>query len=163
MFLIVPNFFELNKCSYLIDLYQKNINLVTKWRDTYPLLIASRDDGRQLINFSVLKELQKGFCGFFNNYIERMEIVKWPSDSFQDKHFDHSRTYTSLASITYLNDDFEGGQTCVEDERLCVNPKTGTTFFFDGQKYEHNVTHVKNGTRYTLAIWYTDNPTHRIV
>ena len=42
-------------------------------------------------------------------------------------------------------------------QKLCVNPKTGTTFYFDGRKYEHEVKPVKNGTRYTLAIWYTDH------
>ena len=148
MFLIVPNLLELSMCSNLINSYQKNINLAHKWRDTYPLLVKPTKDYLDI------------FCRFFNNYIDRMEIVIWPENSYQEKHFDeypYNNYQSGLASITYLNDDYEGGQTCIVDQKLCVNPKTGTTFYFDGRKYEHEVKPVKNGTRYTLAIWYTDH------
>ena len=94
-----------------------------------------------------------------------MEIVKWPTNSFQAKHFDRdqfSGESSGLASITYLNDDYEGGQTCIVDEKLCVNPKTGTTFFFDGKKYEHEVKPITNGIRYTLALWYTNDSNCRM-
>ena len=157
MLLILPNSFTSDQCSFLIDLYEKNNHLAGEWRDTYPLLIEPRDDDKNIIDSSILKEIKSLLCGFFNNnYIRIMEIVKWPTNSFQGKHFD--KPINSLASITYLNHNFEGGQTCVEGEKLYVNPKVGTTFFFEGQKYEHNVLPITNGIRYTLAVWYTKNP-----
>ena len=147
MFLIVPNLLNSNTCSILINSYQKNSNFATKWKSYYPLLTKPSE------------EISNIFCSFYNNYIERMEIVKWPENSYMEKHFDihpYKNYQSGLASITYLNDDYEGGQTCIVDEKLSVNPKTGTTFFFDGKKYQHEVKPIKNGTRYTLSIWYTD-------
>ena len=162
MLFILPNSFTSDQCSFLIDLYEKNNHLAGEWRDTYPLALAGPKGTVSFIDSSILEQMKNYFCNFFNNYIHRMEIVKWPTDSFQPPHFDTSKSYTSLASITYLNDDFQGGQTCMESEKLCVNPKTGTTFFFDGQRYEHHVTPVKNGTRYTFAVWYANDPSYSV-
>ena len=153
MFLIVPNLLEFNMCSFLIDAYQKNSNFALKWRNYYPLLTKPSE------------EISNIFCSFYNNYIERMEIVKWPENSYMEKHFDVSQVggkSSGLTSITYLNDDYEGGQTCIVDEKLCVNPKIGTTFFFDGQKYQHEVKPIKTGTRYTLSIWYTNDSDYEV-
>ena len=76
-------------------------------------------------------------------------------------HNDDSRESTNLVSITNLNDDFEGGSHFVDDsgekEKLDILPKTGKTIAFDGVKYKHGVREVTKGTRYTLAIWYSDN------
>jgi len=154
MFLIVPNLIDLKMCSSLIDTHQKNINLVRKWRNTHPLLCKPS------------KEIENIFTRFFpHQYVQRMEIVKWPTNSFQAKHYDEDQIggdSSGLASITYLNDDYEGGQTCIVDEKLCVNPKIGTTFFFDGKKYEHEVKPITDGIRYTLALWYSNDPNCRM-
>ena len=161
MFLVVPNLIIPERCCDLIALYQKYNNLAGQWRDTYPLLITPREDSLNIIDPLYLKKMKNYFCNFFNNYIHRIEIVKWPPNSFQSKHFDDARESTNLSSITYLNDDYEGGQTCVPSEKICINPKVGTTFFFDGKTYQHEVTPVKNGTRYTLAVCYTNNSRKR--
>jgi len=33
----------------------------------------------------------------------------------------------------------------------------GDTIMFDGKKYEHGVKPITKGTRYVLAVWYSDN------
>ena len=114
MFLIVPNLLEFNMCSFLIDAYQKNSNFALKWRNYYPLLTKPSE------------EISNIFCSFYNNYIERMEIVKWPENSYMEKHFDVSQVggkSSGLTSITYLNDDYEGGQTCIVDENYALIQK----------------------------------------
>ena len=71
---------------------------------------------------------------------------------------------TIFSSVTYLNDNFTGGETYiinditlrkhVRDLSVKISPKTGRTLYFDGKQYEHGVTEVKDSHRYTLAIWY---------
>ena len=161
MFVVVPDHVSKENCSYLIDIF-KNLykDRGLPWRDTVRLNLADygEPDRDEFINY--LSEL---FCQYFQNYIEMIEVVQWPEHSYMKEHFDTARESTTRASITYLNDDYEGGQTCVSSEKFCVNPKVGTTVFFDGQKYKHCVKEVKNGTRYTLAIWYTNDINLKII
>ena len=50
-----------------------------------------------------------------------MEIIKWPAGEYHDWHDD--KIYYHKTTITYLNEDYEGGRTTVED--YTVEPKTG--------------------------------------
>ena len=74
-------------------------------------------------------------------------------------HYDDARPTTSLVSITTLNDDFSGGEHFIEEEKekLEFIPEAGKTLVFDGMKYLHGVRKVTRGTRYTFAIWYTND------
>ena len=60
---------------------------------------------------------------------------------------------TTLSSITYLNDNFDGGRTYFEDGTTFI-PKKGRSIFFDGQYYKHGVSKVENNIRYVVATWY---------
>ena len=66
--------------------------------------------------------------------------------------------YTDYASILYLNDNFEGGETYFEDGQEC-KPETGTCVIFQSMKHFHGVRPANvDGTgedRYTAPIWYT--------
>tara|TARA_A100001201_G_scaffold140729_2_gene134459 strand:- start:31 stop:510 length:480 start_codon:yes stop_codon:yes gene_type:complete len=81
------------------------------------------------------------------------EIVKWPPGSRKQPHFDLAKDQTVFSSITYLNDDYKGGETFIENDLKCV-PKKGRTFCFDGQYYSHGVEKIKRKDRYTIPIWY---------
>tara|TARA_B100000902_G_C26812777_1_gene670034 strand:+ start:58 stop:588 length:531 start_codon:yes stop_codon:yes gene_type:complete len=161
MFIILPEHLPSSICSDAIQIYEKNERTSYVWRDTKPLSlekIFNRLDSikcRHIINL-----VSNATVRFFgqDTYVERAEIVKWPAGSYQPSHYDDRRESTTCASITYLNDDFEGGETYFTDQDLIVKPKIGRTVFFDGMKFEHGVSEVKNGIRYTLALWYTNDP-----
>lgn len=85
--------------------------------------------------------------------IDWCEIVFWPMGSYMDPHFDGASADTVFTSITYLNNNFIGGNLYIEnDGGFCV--KTGRTLSFDGQHYKHGVSQVLSGERYTMPIWY---------
>ena len=120
-------------------------------------------------------------------YPEQSELMWWPAGKGQAMHIDvmakplyevpiearkgtplelmdneedviNVVPYTDFASILYLNDDFEGGETYFEDGNIC-KPKTGTCVIFESMKHFHGV-HPANvdGTgsdRMTAPIWYT--------
>ena len=90
-------------------------------------------------------------------YPEWVEVNEWPINSFQKCHVDSSRNHTKHTSITYLNSNYKGGKTKFTNFPLESENKIGDTIMFDGLEHEHEVTKITEGTRYTLAIWYSDN------
>jgi predicted 2-oxoglutarate/Fe(II)-dependent dioxygenase YbiX len=95
----------------------------------------------------------------FNNFskstvdVSWCEIVEWPEKSFHPSHNDETSRTISLTSITYLNNSYSGGRTFFVND-IEVLPKVGRTIYFDGIFYQHGVTPVESGVRYTLPIWY---------
>ena len=85
--------------------------------------------------------------------IDWCKIVEWTEGASQEYHRDTASADTALTSITYLTDDFDGGETCFLDD-IKVVPKIGRTVYFDGNHYVHGVSEITRGTRYTLPIWY---------
>ena len=81
------------------------------------------------------------------------QIVEWPVGASQGFHLDKASDKTTLSSITYLNNNFRGGETVFADGTK-VAPVIGRTVFFDGIKYEHGVYAVSGASRFTIPIWY---------
>ena len=90
-------------------------------------------------------------------YPEFVTINKWPLNSAQNLHIDDSRNSTVYTSITYLNQDYEGGKTYINEDNFVSRNNIGDTLMFDGKRYKHGVTPVTKGTRYVLSIWYSKN------
>ena len=137
-------------CQELIQ-YYKNLGHTHEWNGTFPMAI---DNSNYFLMEKVLK-IEKKISNFFDNKIkiDWCEIVKWPIGSYKPNHFDVGSDETVFTSVTYLNDDYRGGETYIVDD-IKVIPKIGRTVFFDGNYYEHGVSRVKNNIRYTLPIWY---------
>jgi len=88
---------------------------------------------------------------------EIAEVCKWPEGTSQNPHFDKTRESTKYTSITYLNNNYKGGKTFFTLDNSSSKNNIGDTIMFDGNEYEHGVTKVTEGTRYVLAIWYSNN------
>jgi hypothetical protein len=141
-------------CASLINDFEKNNKHHLKHRDTLVLPLQNNKD-------KFISKLSYIYTSYLNSKSllfvpEKIEIVKWPIKAKQDSHKDKVRPTTKLTSITYLNDNFKGGKTCLENG-IEITPKTGDVIFFDGNEYSHWVTEVEKNTRYTLAMWYTNN------
>ena len=88
---------------------------------------------------------------------EWVEIVMWPQGSFQDPHNDTARNSTKYTSISYLNNNYKGGKTFFTSDNSMSKNNVGDTIMFDGVKHEHGVKPITKGSRYVLAVWYSDN------
>ncbi len=147
-------------CSDMISMYKNNEQSANVWRDTKPLDVRNISNQEELNRSKfAIKHLNNTAVSFFgrDTYVELAEIVKWPMGSYQPYHTDDIRETTTFTSLTYLNDDFEGGETEFTSENLIVKPKVGRTILFDGKRFEHGVKKVTDGIRYTLALWYSSN------
>ena len=146
--LIKDNFVSKEFCENVINFYKKNKDKEKKFRDVFTLDLLKENLGVNFVNdiHNISKPIN-------NSIIDWIQIVYWPTNSFQDLHFDSASTETTLSSICYLNNNYEGGQTYFEDGTI-FTPLTGRILFFDGKHYLHGVKKVISGNRYVLAAWY---------
>ncbi len=84
--------------------------------------------------------------------IEAAQIITYPIGISKPFHLDTARKTTTGASITFLNDNFKGGEAVVEG--IEITPILGRTYYFDGNMYQHAVLNVIKGSRHTLGLWY---------
>ncbi len=161
---LVDNVLSIDECDYCIDYFKinRNENNTQNWRNTTTMLLNLQDKKLKTIVEKITQ-----FVHFnYNNEIkyDYGQIVMWPTGTNQFEHTDvplpNKKDSVSLTSISYLNDDFEGGQTFFEHNNNFVVPVKGTTVYFDGQKIVHGVNKITKNTRYTLPIWYKKNGTN---
>ena len=143
------NFLSKEECKNFINFYKKN--KTDKFFNTLPLDLKPKD------HTYLIKKLNKDSKKLNNSVVDYLQIVTWPVPNIgQQLHFDTARLHTTLSSIIYLNDGFEGGHTCFED-KTSFAPVTGRAIFFDGQYFKHGVSSIKNKDRYTIATWFLQN------
>ncbi len=136
----VDNYLDNKICDKYIEIYDNNIDQTYQYSNTNPLKIEPNKHSEQIkIDFDIKLKL------------DNFEIVKREKGSFMDNHYDEG---DDVAFILYLNDDYEGGHTVIENETTIV-PKKGRILVFSNGKLLHKVTTVKQGTRYVLAGWFT--------
>lgn len=95
-------------------------------------------------------------------------IVRWLPGQRQNPHADkelhdgpdaglpNDFPYYDLASLFYLNDDYEGGELYFPLQGVQFKPKKGAAYFFPGDKnFIHGVTEIKSGIRYTCPFFWT--------
>ena len=83
-------------------------------------------------------------------YPNYSHITGWVAPIRQPMHFDFPQH--AWTSIIYLNEDFVGGSTIIEDQN--IQPEQGMMVLFEGCKLNHGVENVTHGTRYTISTWY---------
>lgn len=138
-FLCCDNFFSKNTCDRYIRFYNEHYNKSYAYIDTRPLKI----DVDENIN-SIIKKFDIKF------YLDNLEIVQRKSGSVMEDHID---TGDSLSFILYLNDDYFGGETVLEDT-VTIIPKTGRLLIFTNGTIPHRVNVIKSGVRYVIAGWF---------
>lgn len=64
-----------------------------------------------------------------------------------------------LTTVIYLNDSYDGGEIYFPEFDFEHKPKAGQALIFPAfskdYDYIHGVKDIKNGNRYTLALWHT--------
>ena len=154
MILIEEDFLNKEVCQSLIELAIANEDEATPFRDINIIELSKYNlpFTRRIISYLTNYLGLRGVTAF----PEKIEITIWKEKSKQNMHFDQARESTNLTSITYLNEEYLGGETVFENG-VVIKPKIGKTVFFDGKKYLHSVNPLTKGKRFVLAIWYTSD------
>lgn len=160
---IEENFLSERECDYLIDFHHRtrehslDPKVSYYHRDTKITLLNGFYSENDYIRYLLTKlSFFAQSCYNKDVYLDYAEIVEWEGDSLP-AHKDYS--WDVMTSIVYLNDDFEGGGTFIDD--VVVSPKKGKIVCFNGGEVTHGVRDFTN-KRYTIASWFGDGKYIRI-
>tara|TARA_R110000796_G_scaffold225085_2_gene341455 strand:- start:1135 stop:1620 length:486 start_codon:yes stop_codon:yes gene_type:complete len=155
-FIEINNFISDEECNHFIQYHKEQFNLNSHYcvmHRTTEVIQCMEILGNPLIK----KMYEK-----LNNFVQEInpdlivnyfQIVRWPTGESQSNHIDFDHHF--YTSILYLNDDFEGGITRVND--VLFKPKKNTFISFEGNKINHEVSKIIEGERYTIPCWYILN------
>lgn len=163
--IVIPNFLSEEEINYLMDslvekdmitfVSQKDANdEPTNWMNIYRMIV----DKFQLIE-RIKDQVAKSYE--FDRLVSRdkwLSVVRWDKGTKLQLHVDDLgyETDNHIATLVYLNDDYEGGEVAFATHDLAVKPKTGDLLIFPGNMhYAHEVTEILSGTRYTVPVWFT--------
>lgn len=91
----------------------------------------------------------------YSIYGNSLHIKKWTVGQYMGPHFDGQDGHSDLAfsMVTYLNDNYEGGEIHFKNQNITVKPKAGSLLFFPSQEpYVHEVKRVISGDRYMSPL-----------
>ena len=136
---------------------------------TVPFPSIEDDNIKRLVNrfrFDVTAEARKLFKAQL--YPDYTDLVYWPNGFNMGVHADacwedgspNYVFYRYSAGVTYLNDNYDGGETYFPNFDYVVKPEKGkVVLFLADLEHQHGVTRVA-GERYTMPIWFTKDSTH---
>jgi len=90
-------------------------------------------------------------------------LVRWRVGDGQGPHADKQLNdgtpnmypQNDIASLVYLNDDYEGGEIYFPNQNFKVKPSKNSLIFFPGDiNYLHGVTTIEEGIRYTMPSFW---------
>jgi len=90
-------------------------------------------------------------------------LTVWKINSYAGVHIDNHENaeFVQHSSVLYFNDEFEGGEIYFPEFDFVHTPKAGDGIFFpaftEESKYEHGVTKITKGNRYTMGLWHTQS------
>lgn len=95
------------------------------------------------------------------------DLVHWPVGKSMpvhgDSHYlDGSKglfPFRKVSGVLYLNDDYSGGETYFPSHGIHITPETGKLILFPSNiDYPHGVKTIESSERFTMPIWFTDDP-----
>ena len=93
-------------------------------------------------------------------YVEAINFVKYGVGEHFAPHNDHGQTYVcAVSTVTYLNDNYEGGDIEFTKLGMRIKPKPGDVLVFPSNYiYTHSSIPVTNGVKYSAVTMfdYTD-------
>lgn len=136
---------------------------------TYPTINKTSPETITLIQ-EIVKKLKVEIDNFFKVDASPTSpaLVRWLPGNFQHPHADkelhegdnagkpNDFPWYDIATIIYLNDDYEGGELYFPKQDIQFKPKAGGAYFFPGDlNYIHGITEVTSGIRYTCPFFWT--------
>lgn len=84
-----------------------------------------------------------------------IHLLKYEVGGFLPAHQDHGVSSRILSTVSYLNDDYEGGEIEFTNSNISIKPPAGSIIFFPSNfLYVHEVRPITSGSRYSLPHWY---------
>jgi predicted 2-oxoglutarate/Fe(II)-dependent dioxygenase YbiX len=91
---------------------------------------------------------------------EPYQALKYQTGTEYKAHYDGNTTSGRfLSAITYLNDDYNGGELEFPNFGVKIKPREGDLVLFPSNyAYAHIAHPVTSGTKYAIVTWIHDRP-----
>lgn len=166
--LILDDLFTPQECQEIIDFMGRNgdkADFIDDHRQLERMWLVSREDSNPTSAFAA-RTIARIFSLVEETvHPQRAQLDRRLPGAMMNFHQDQVYHATAFTSVTYLNDDFQGGELVVrpdgeESDRydMVVKPRPGRTVFYNGGKLLHRVNEVQNGFRYSIPVWYKALP-----
>lgn len=135
------NDFKFKKTDLEPDKSKVSQNLQSLWQDLYDAKSPAVDDYCKMYNINNLK------------YWEAFNFIKYGQGQHFMEHHDHGFSYNCTVSlVSYVNDDYEGGELFFRLQNLKVKAEAGDLFIFPSNfMYPHQAMPVTSGTKYSIV------------
>ena len=180
-FVCVENFMSLDECAEIAHAFDvlkerlfKSDNIDNYWNSRFVWLadISAEFPETGALLIRKQREAAKIVTDFYRVtqplYTDLTQIVQWEPGMFMRHHADnanpdgseHKMAYRRFSGITYLNDDYEGGELYFTALDIAIKPKAGMFLGFTGGfHHEHSVLRVESGNRrLTSPAFFTVEP-----
>ena len=81
-------------------------------------------------------------------------VKKWNKGQYMGPHVDNQDGHSDLSFsiVTYLNDDYAGGEIFFKNQNISLKPKAGSVIMFPSKDpYTHQVLEIQEGVRYMVS------------
>ena len=177
-FLCIENTLSASECTALRRVFDRLSDRLFKshltdpyWNDRFIWIsdVAAADPDAAGIMMAQAKRMREEMAKFYRLrvpiYGDLLQIVQWPVGLAMPPHADnanpdgslHQMAYRDFGGVTYLNDDYEGGELYLTGLDIAIKPRAGMFLGFTGGfHHEHAVLRVRSGaTRLTMPTFYT--------
>ncbi|MBL8696910.1 MAG: 2OG-Fe(II) oxygenase [Alphaproteobacteria bacterium] len=179
----VENMLSAQECTYLSDVFHRHKDMLYSAKDNDPFwnnrfvwlhdILKVEPEAAELMA-AASHDAREAVASFYKLtapiYSDILQIVQWPVGMSMPPHADqanpngspHGMAYRDFGGITYLNDDYEGGELYLTALDVVIKPKRGMFLGFTaGFHHEHAVLKVTSGnTRLTMPTFYTFDRSH---
>lgn len=106
-------------------------------------------------NFSIIENDYKRLYSFETNWHDSYSVLKYSLGQKFINHIDDHIDYPRRLSIVYyINDDYLGGEINFPRFNVSLKPKANQMILFPSTYvYNHSVSPVTEGTRYSVVSW----------
>jgi hypothetical protein len=139
---VINNFLSKKECENLIEKFKSLNGNYILFNKRY--LIDINNWSKEQLFVDIIKKYERE-----DIKINCMQIIFWPIGESHEWHDD--TVYYDITTITYLNENYEGGRTIVED--IEIKPESGKYIEFNSN-IKHMVTKLTSGERFVLLCWY---------
>jgi len=105
--------------------------------------------------FTPCEQEYKSFFGIETEWHDQWGILKYGVGQHFSNHIDDSIAYhRRISTLFYMNDDYTGGEINFPSFNLSIKPEANDFILFPSiYTYNHSVSPVVSGTRYSVVSW----------
>lgn len=161
--LLVDDFVTSEECEHAIEWYHTYSDKIGQFKESSTTYRMIGDSNKVVCPVEECTPIMKSIWERLDTFAKKeyscelqwAQVYKWPPGSYMSMHHDVASRATTLTSVLWLNDNFEGGELQFKDGTTFV-PVSGRAIWYDGINNHHRVNTVTNGTRWAIASWYKD-------